>query len=181
MPFSIQPSKSVVILGEDITKDDFLKIILEDGQILYVRTERIMDVPYFANYTFDQEFLPKAIEFGISGIVDEWYREAYLRYEHVRIRVRQKHGELFSKKGGLRGQLRTSLISSLYVYKERDGSHNLDIGYYVRVKAYCLGGEADVFDAHGSSDYRNHYWTYPSPIAAILPTTRSTIRKDPAA
>jgi hypothetical protein len=180
MPFSVQPSKSVVISGESITKDDFLKVILEDGHVLYVRADHDMDDPYFANYTFDQEFLPKALVVGIADIVDDWYKRSYLPYEQVRVRVHQKHSELFRKKGGLRGQLRATLSSTFYVSKGREGGFGLDIGDNVHVRAYCLEEDAEIFDAHGSREYQNHYWTFPSPIAAILQTTRAAIRQERA-
>jgi hypothetical protein len=182
MPFSVQPSNSVVISGQSITDNDFLKVILEDGAVLYIRSKCDMNDTFLMNYTFDQEFLPKGIAKNIKGIVEKWYKDSYVSNKYQRSRIREEHADLFRKKGGLRGQLQSQLASSLYVYNSNEAGarHKLDIGYRVRVMAYCLTEGADIFNASQPSagDYRNNHWTFTAPIAAILSTDRATIRKE---
>ena len=179
MPFSVQPSNSVVISGESITTDDFLKIILEDGEVLYMRSYYGMHSAYSVNYTFDQEFLPEGLAKEIKRIVDEWYKTFYVKFKSNRLRIREKHGHLFRMKGGLRGQLFSHLSSTFYVYNGSDG-YRLDRGYKVRVHAHCLTGDGDIFDASypSSGHYRNSHWTFSAPIVAILATDRAVIRKE---
>lgn len=184
MPFSVSPSNSVVIAGQSITKDDFLKVILENGEVLYVRSLRDSDDAFLLTFTFDEEFLPASLAGEINLIVATWYRRYYLGSALYREKFHAHYKNVNRRKGGFRAWVRSRLASTIYIRRNVSYHYEgipLDIGYEIGAIFNCLIEDGRVIDAHNDEDYRNNWWTASAPIAAILSTTRAEIREEIAA
>lgn len=181
MPFSVtQVNKVQFGLIEPVSADDFLKLILENGEVMYVRLDEprsfLSKVLYDPSFEFDPEFLPASLKAQIDTYVDTWVSRE-LKYQCAIENVQEEIAALRRQKKSIRRWYMNQLYRSLQFVR---GSSKLD-------RAINIGTEVivahDVINPDGGNVIPWHWyprantrWVSSAPIAAILPISRDAIR-----
>ncbi len=184
MPFSVtQVNKVQFTLIEPVNADDdFLKLIIENGEVMYVRIDGLRSffseakVLYEPSFQFDPEFLPVSLKAQIDTYVDEWVSRE-LKYQCAIENVQEEIAALRRQKKSIRRWYMNQLYRSLQFVR---GSSKLD-------RAINIGTEVivahDVINPDGGNVIPWHWyprantrWVSSAPIAAILPISRDAIR-----
>lgn len=181
MPFSVtQVNKVQFGLIEPVSADDFLKLILENGEVMYVRLDEprsfLSKVLYDPWFEFDPEFLPASLKAQIDTYVDTWVSRE-LKYLWAIQNVQEEIAELRRQKKSIRRWYTNQLYRSLqFVRGSRKLGRAINIGTEVIVDYNVInpvGG--NVISPHWYT-HRPTRWVSSAPIATILPISREAIR-----
>lgn len=178
MPFSVNPSPKVVISVDNVTDDDFLKVILRNGEILYLRHDARQ-----LFFVFDEEFRPQSLIAQTEETVNKLLAGLSLKIDGIPKPLKEQ----FNKRKGADKKLTLKVwlarrlqetVSCVWTERNNHISEDfLNIGRRLIAEVWWLSFDGEIID---TSSYRslNTFWYSSERVAAILPITREEIRSE---
>jgi hypothetical protein len=181
MPFTVTPSPLVDISAKRLTENDFLKLVLENGEIIYTRP-KYLSVP--SSYELDREFMPQSVidlarQTARKDFIEEYYDKDWWpdRQDFEKRFAAREDQDLDVEQWQSENLL--LCLYGLHFRTPRSSRHNdgLNIGCTPGVTFMRFMRNGGLWSG-GRDSVPAAVWQAEAPIAAVFPIKRSAIRRE---